>query len=531
MLRIRTSEDPQPKQISFGTPLQMGIDSAIGTAFPGWQRARMEARARVSTMLHQYAGAKTGIDRNPPQPLRNPDSPMAQSDAHQMQRRAQDQGRDNAFIGHLADQYRMYGFGDIQYIPNTGNKAINQKYRTFWRNWMKQADAQGRFHFVDMVQLAITGTIYNGRHGFIHHHNEDGTFQVQSVMGYNIGNPRTVQISPNNIAGTVIDNGGRVIGYDLYRLGISGTVHFVQRVPAVIFSCLNPVESADEYAAKTPLHAILNDAHDMKRVENAWMKKIQWAAYKTAVVNVPNATAPDPNEGLDPITGATARGHLIHQLPGEVMYGEDGFEVEFPTNPNPTNNENDYLLTKLAQIAMALNLPLPFVWVMMGLPGTYTRIISDQAKHVFRHGPMGQKWFERTALDDIKKMALFSGIVTGDIPWVDNWNEGYFLYPAHPTADAGEDSQVNLNENRQGVRSMARITGEDGLYWEDVDEQLANEAENKLILAQRTSDRFNLATGQDTTWRDTMPFIQSLSVNPPTPAETESAASQQQREN
>lgn len=524
-LQIISSEDRAPApRVNFGSPLQQRLDAAIGTAFPGWQRARMQARADVAR-LHQYAGADTGRNRNPPQPLRNPDSPLAQSDALQMQRRAQDQGRNNSFIGHLTMQYRIYALGDIQYIPNTGSKAVNQKYRDYWQEWMKGADVQSRFHFIDMVQLALSGTIYNGRHGLIHHHNEDGTFQLQSVMGYNIGNPRSIYTNPNLVSGMVIDQRGAVVAYDLYRLGINGTVHFVQRVPAVIFSCLNPVESADEYAAKTPLHAVLNDAHDMKRVENAWMQKIQWAAFKTAVFNTPNGAPPDPNSGgLDNDAGfGPANGRVRHQLPGEELHGEEGFNVEMLKNENPQNNETDFLETKLAQIAMALSLPLPFVWVMMGLPGTYTRLISEQAKRAFQHGPLGQKWLERIALNEIKKMALLSGIIRGVIPWTENWDKGHFLYPAHPTVDVGRESKANLDENRQGIRSMSTITGEEGKYWEDVDEQLALEAENKLALAQRTSQRFNSSTGENTTWRDTMPFIQSLSVNPPNPAETEAA--------
>lgn len=526
-MKIITSEDARARQpISYGSKFQQGLDGAIGALFPRWQLSRMESRARIA-QLHQYAGANTGRDRTPPQPLRSPDSPLAQADALQMQRRAQDQGRDNAFIGHLAKQYRIYALGDIQYIPNTGNKAANQKYRDFIHEWMGSADAQGRFHFIELMQLSLSGVIYNGRHGLIHHHNEDGTYQLQSVMGYNIGNPRAIYTNPNLVSGMVIDDAGRVVAYDLYRLGINGTVHFVQTVPAEIFSCLNPVASTDEYVAKTPLHAVLNDAHDMRLVENAWMKKIQWAAYKTAVFNTPNGSPPDgdvdPNANpLDgsPLAAAIARGMVRHQLPGEEMHGETGFNVEMFKNENPTNNETDFLLTKLAQIAMSLSLPLPFVWVMMGLPGTYTRLISEQAKRAFQHGPLGQKWLERTALNDIKKNALLSGIIRGVIPWVEDWDKGSFLYPAHPTVDVGRESKANLDENRQGIRSMSTITAEEAMYWEDVDEQLAIEAENKMILAHRTAERFNAVTGENVTWRDSMPFIQSLSANPPTPAQT-----------
>lgn len=529
-MKIFSSENPPPlaRKVSFGTRLQQGLDNVIGTVAPSLQLKRMQSRAAIA-QLHQYAGADTGRDREPPKPLRSPDSPSAQWDGLQMQRRSQDLGRDSAFIGHLVKQYRTYALGDIQYIPATKNKANKQKYRDFWDSWMTNADVQGRFHFIDLMQLGLSGVIYNGKHGLIHHHNIDGTFQVQSVSGYNIGNPRSVYTNPQNISGMVLDEAGRVIAYDLYTLTINGTVRFVQRVPAFIFSCFNPVQSTDEYSAKTPLHSVLNDAHDMRIVENAWMKKIQWAAYKTAQFNTPNGSAPGGgSEGMGdhplapPIGNNIAiNGYVRNQLPGEELHGEEGFNVEMIKNDNPQTNETDFLLTKLAQIAMSVNLPLPFVWVMMGLPGTYTRLISQQAKRAFQQGPLGQKWIERNGLNEIKKMALFSGIIRGDIPWDENWNRGIFMYPAHPTVDVGDDSKANLEENRQGIKSMATITAAESLYWEDVDEQLALEAENKMLLADRTAKRFNALTGEGTTWRDSMPFIQSLSANPPTPAQTE----------
>lgn len=503
-----------------------------GKFAPALQLQRM---GRGSTQLHQYGGAETGRERTPPRPLRNPDSPMAQSDALQMQRRAQDQARDNAFIGYLKTQYKTYCLGDVQYIPNTGNKAVNQKYRDFWQDWMSNADVQGRFHLIDLLQLSLSGIIDNGRHGFIHHHNQDGTFQLQSVMGYNIGNPRAVYTNPHEISGMVLDEGGRVIAYDIYKLGINGMVKFVQRVPSVIFSSLNPVASTDEYAAKTPLHAVLNDAHDMRVAEKAWMGKIQWAGMKTAIFNTPNGSPPDGDPNENPLDGAygalSAQGYVRHQAPGEEMHGEEGFNVEMLKNETPSSNELEFLQIKLAQIAMSLGLPLPFVWVMMGLPGTYTRLTSEQAKRAFQHGPMGQKWLERTALNDIKKWAILSGIIRGEIPHIDTWNKGSFMYPAHPTVDVGRESKANIDEFRSGLRSMSDITAESGDYWEDVDTQLANEAENKMELAYQVSQNFNAKTGEKTTWRDAMPFIQSLSPNPPSPADTQSEESKAKPEN
>jgi len=511
--------------ISFGTKFQQVLDSAIGTFAPSVQLARMQSRVKVA-QLHQYASADTKRSRNPPKSLRNPDSLSGQYDSLIMQRRAQDQGRDNAFIDHLTNQYRIYALGDIQYIPQTGDLKADEAYRAYWPDWMENCDSQGRFHFIDMIQLSLGGVFSNGRHGLIHHHNDDGTFQLQPIMGYNIGNPRTVYTNPNNIQGIRLAPDGSVIGFDLYKLTISGMVQFVETVPASIFSCLNPVQSTDEYSAKTPLHAVLNDAHDMKEVEAAWMDKIKWAAFKTAVFNTPNGSAPDgdPNaQGLDgPVGLSIANGRIRHQLPGEELHGEEGFNVEMLKNENPSNNESEFLLTKLAQIAMALCLPLPFVWVMVGLPGTYTRLISRQAQRAFQHGPYGQKWLERVALNKIKRKALISGINRGVIPWTKNWDKGIFMYPAHPTTDTGDDSKANLDENRQGITSMATITAEEGRYWKDVDMQLGDEAENKIRIAVEKAKSLSASSGIEITWTDVMPFIQSMSANPPPPAQQES---------
>lgn len=482
----------------------------------------MKSRAQIA-QYHQYAGAATGRDRRPPNPIRNPDNPMAQSDALAMIRRSQDLGRDSAFVGYLKQQYKTYCLGDIQYIPDTGDKRKNQQYRDYWSEWMTRCDVHGRFHFIDLLQLSLAGVIDNGRHGFIHHHNEDGTFQLQSVMGYNIGNPQAIYTNPQLVSGVVTDSFGRIVAYDIYKLTISGGVRFVQRVPAAIFSFLNPVESTDEISAKTPLHAVLNDAHDMYEVEGAWMKKIQWTSYQTAVFNVPNGTAPMSDPNVNPLDagtlGSPAYGKVVNQLPGQVHYGEEGFNVDVIRNETPTTNEADFLDRKLAQIAASLGLPLAFVKVMMGLPGTYTRLISEQAKRAFQHGPLGQKWLERNALNEIKNRAFISGIIREEIPYDAQWFKGHFMYPAHPNVDVGRESKANLEENRQGMRSMADITAEEGKYWEDVDSQLAAEAESKMVKAYEVAERFNKATGQKTTWIDALPLIQSISPNPPPPTE------------
>lgn len=511
-----TTEKKQIFQPTFGNGFQRGLDSVIGTFAPGWQKQRMQARLDVARF--QYAAAHSGRDRRPPQPLQSPNSVMHQLDALTMMRRSQDLDRDDSFIGHLAAMYRMYALGTFQYIPNTGSRRDNDKYRDFFDEWMTKADAVGRFHFIDMAQLSLVGTIFNGDHGLVHHHNEDGTFQLQSVPGYNIGNPRLSTADPHCIRGIVIDDVGRPIAYRLYSLDINGMSKFVAEIPAAIFSHINPVKSTDQYRSVTPLHAVLNDAHDIRKVEEWWMGKIKWSGSKVAIVNTSNGQGPppDPNThdflGADPLSQSVAS-RLVSVIPGEVIHGDPGMSIEMVDNQTPNPNETEFVRMKMAQIANSLHLPFPFVCVLMGLPGTYTRLISEQAKRTFQQGPLGQGWMRRTFLDEIKNKALMSGIIRGEIPYTERWNKGGFLFPAHPTVDVGRESDANLNENRQGIRSMSDITGEDGRYWADVDDQLSEEANNKIRIAIERAEEITKDTGVPVTWQEVMVHLQMMTPN------------------
>jgi hypothetical protein len=228
-----------------------------------------------------------------------------------------------------------------------------------------------------------------------------------------------------------------------------------------------------------------------------------------------------------PIDSAT-RGKLQPVAHGETIYAEPGTTIDIPKNETPSEQEMEFFTVKLQQIASALCLPLPFVYVMLGLPGTYTRLIGEWAARTFEDGPIGQQWLKRTALEDIKNRVFLSGIIRGEIPWTKNWSKGQWMFPARSSVDVGRESDANLKENAQGIRSMARICGEEGVYWEDEDDQLEMEAESKIERAIEAAKRLTAKTGVQVNWQDTMNHIQMVGPNPkPSPTDkqpTEAAA-------
>jgi len=111
------------------------------------------------------------------------------------------------------------------------------------------------------------------------------------------------------------------------------------------------------------------------------------------------------------------------------------------------------------------------------------RLQSEQARRAFHR--LQSFVLEPFYIDPIKELVLAVGIAKGAIRPTTNWNKGKWLYPAHPTVDVGRESQANLNENRQGLRSASRILGEQGERWRDEQEQIAIEARNILDLAKK----------------------------------------------
>lgn len=498
------------------------VDRFFGIFSPTSERERMQARQENIKARLAYDGARTGRDRAPAPPLIAPNSPSNQVDSVALMRRAGDQQRNNSFVNMLVQAMVDFTIGGhFEWIPNTGDPAANMAYRRWLSNWYKVADARGNHHFVDLVQMAFRGVIFQGNHGFIHHFNPDLSFQISSVRGQNIGNPQMPIINKNNIQGVLVDDAGHVVGYEIYRQTLFGTFQYVQTVPNIIFSHLNPVEDDEDYKNVSLLKTILNDTHDMNRLEAAWMKKIQWHAAKTAIVNPPNGSAPAPSQ-VDPdnllsdnpaMQGIQSRlQEIVH---GETMYGEPGMTIEAVRNETPTDQEMEYLEYKLQQIAGALGLPIHFVYVMIGisLPGTLTRFVLKRAQRTFQEGRIGQKWLQRVFLDEIVTRALWSAIARGEVPLTENWNAGSWMFTAHPSVDEGNDSDARLNENRMGIVSRSEICAARGRFAEDVDDEVRTEAKRKMMDAINLAKEISAETGVEIDWQQVMPHVQMMTPN------------------
>jgi capsid protein len=514
---------PKPPPPTLADKAGRMLDRFFGIFSPTTELARMQARVSSERARLAYNAAHSGRERAPAPALQAPNSPGNQVDANAMLRRSTDQQRNNSFVNTLVGSIVDFTIGrGATWIPTLKDPTKEMAYREFLNRWYKNADARGNHHFTDLIRMALSGVVYQGTHGFIHHHNPDLSFQISSVRGQNIGNPQTNRLDPNIVQGVVVGAGGNILAFDIYKQTIYNQWEFVDRVPDLIFSYLNPVESDDDLKNVTLLKTILNDTHDMSRLEAALMKKIQWHAAKNAVINPPNGRPPtprggDPNDFLSDSSGGGVgvQSRLLEVQWGETIYGEPGMGIEVVRNDTPTDQEMEFLEYKLQQIAGALQLPLPFVYMMVGasVPGTLTRAMSKRAQRTFQEGRIGQEWLKRTCLEELITKALMSGIIRGEIPWDEDWFRGEFMFTAHPTTDVGNESDAMLNENRQGVTSRKEICGAKGMYYGDVDAQIRREAKSKIIDAIQVAKEIQKETDVKMDWQQVMPHLQLMTPN------------------
>jgi Phage portal protein, lambda family len=512
---LKGTEAPKP---DYGTPWQRRVDEAIGFLSPSLQKKRMEARAEIARLKLNYEGGNSGRERRPIPPIQGSDDPLHQIQQIHLFQRAQDLMRNDGFATSIVEMFQTYCIGDLQYIPKVGTAAENQQYRDFFDEWMTTCDKRGRDSFVEMKKMAYAGFMTFGDHGEMDFHDENGGYQIQSVSGDCIGNPREVIINDRYIRGVIRDENGVPVGVRIFRRTLTDNYIFVRDVPYSIFTHYNPVQTSDEVKAKTPFHAVLNDLQDVREIENAWKMKIKWSSYKTGVFNVPNGGFPE--DGLDRLNSREMHGRLSHMSPGQEMIGEPGFTVSMLENNTPSQNELDAVTNILGKICAGVSLPLPWVWVVMGLPGTYTRLISKRAERTFQFGRFGQRWLKRNALVKQKNNAILSGILTGRIPFTKNWNRGQFVFPAHPSMDEGYDSKSDIDEYTRGLRSSAEMAAKRGRWHGDVEEEITIETTEKIQRAVDIADALNARNpALKLTWKDIVNYLGSISPNAKSPGD------------
>lgn len=455
------------------------LDKAVAVFSPTVALRRMVDREKMKMFI--YEGARNNRSRQGPQLLQGSESSRNQFDRIQLMKNARELAENTGFVKSILLKMTTYVCGDIRYQAKTGNTKIDSQYEDYFESWSRNCDLTGRHTFRELVQLAMMSTIRDGDMGFkIRRINDQ--FKLQSIEADRIGGPFAVMATSNYYSGITLDDDGVPLSYRIYERTPNNTYPKFQEVPAVEFVHFFDPFRLDQYRGVTAFHASITTIRDIHEILEFEKMAVKWGSSKAGIITSQTG-ADDSNVNFD-TTQQDAVGNTMQvesMEPGAVTRLASGEDMKLFENNRPSTTFAGFLETLYREIALSLNLPYGFVYDLSNLAGPAARLESAQAQRCFHRWQMLLK---DKLLDRVKNLILLNGISNGEIPKIKSWMNGKWLFPAHPTIDVGRESAANLNENRQGLKSAAKIFGEQGEDVEDELRQIAKEARLKLDLAK-----------------------------------------------
>ena len=460
------------------------LDKAIDNVAPSWGLRRLESR--VSKALFEYNAARTNRLYNPRQYGQVSESPQTVRDRIIMMWEARDLVEN---VPEIRASSRVFGINltPTEYSPTTGDRAYNAEVADYFHAWCKKSDVTGRHSFKKLIQLAAEERPVDGDCGFVIRRSGEG-LKIQLVPATRIGNPlKQADVSMNYFQGVWTNDFGEPTAYRVFQVDRTGVYHNPEDVPAANFCHYFDPFRVDQYRGVTDFHAGIRTARSLYEILEAEKAGVRFASQQAALVfsdrgaaNPRNLFTPNPSVTLG--NGQEQKNELSEV--GMIRYFGNADKIEvMPARPSQAFT--GFVQHLMHEISLAVGIPQAVLFGSQGYQGPSVRAEFAAADRVFtRHqGVLIDK-----VLDPIKNAVLIDAIARGEIssPTLKGGETlvqslrratcGEWRFPAKLSIDVGRESAANLNENRQGAKSLAEIASEEGTDAFSRLEQIAIEA-------------------------------------------------------
>jgi capsid protein len=469
------------------------FERALETIAP--QAALRRLQARVETALFSYNAAQTNRLYAPMQYGQPSESSQTVRERVVMMWEARNLVENCPEVKEVSRKFGNY-LTPTEYSPATGDRDYNATVGEWFHTWCKQADATGRNSFRKLVQLAAENRPVDGDCGFVIRRVGDG-LKLQLVPATRIGNPNEMGLdSENYFEGVITNEFGVPVAYRIYRVTREGVYFGAEDVPAGNFCHYFDPFRVDQYRGVTDFHAAIQTARMLHEILQAEKAGVRFASQQAALVFTDRGTAnsrnlftPTPSAVLP--SGQQQKNELSEV--GMIKYLGQADRVE--TMPaRPSTAFTGFIAHLMHELSIAVGIPKGVLFGTQDYAGPSVRAEFAAADRVFaRHqGVLVDK-----VLDPIKNAVILDAIARGEIPAppardgetpvqaLKRATRGEWRFPPKLTIDVGRESAANLNENRQGAKSLQEIASEQGTDAFTRLEQIAAEASFVKELSER----------------------------------------------
>jgi capsid protein len=468
------------------------LDRAIAAVAPSWGLKRLESR--VQAALFSYNAAQTNRLYAPKQYGTPSESGATVRDRIVMMWEARDLVENFPEAREISRKFGNY-LTPHEYSPTTGDRDYNGIVSEYFHNWCRYCDFTGRHTFKKLVQLAAENRPVDGDCGFAIRR-VDGELKIQLISGTRIGNPLDIGAQAENyFQGVVTDEYGRPVAYRIFRVTREGQYTDPEDIAAANFVHYFDPFRADQYRGVTDFHAAIRTARMLYEILEAEKAGVRFASQQAALVFSDRGTANSRNLFTPNPASTLANGQQQKNEQseiGNIRYFGTADKVEvMPARPSAAFA--GFVQHLMHEIAIGVGIPEGVLFGTQNYKGPSVRADFAAADRVFtRH----QGILQDKVLDPIKNMVILDAISRDEIPApprksgetvvqaLKRATRGEWRFPAKLTIDIGRESAANLNENRQGAKSLQEIAAEEGTDAFGRLEQIAIEASYVSELAK-----------------------------------------------
>ena len=446
------------------------IDRALENIAPTWALRRLESR--VQKHLFEYNAARTNRLYAPKQYGQPAESTQNQRDRVVMMWEARDLVENFPEAREISRKFGNY-LTPHEYSPTTGDRGYNQIISEYFHAWCKNCDVTNRHSFKKLVQLAAEERPVDGDCGFVIRRTTDG-LKLQLVPATRIGNPNMAAVeSENYFQGIITNDFGQPVAYRIFRVDRNGVYFGAEDIPANQFCHYFDPFRVDQYRGITDFHAAIQTArmlHDILQAEKAG---VRFSSQQAALIFNERGTANprnlfQPNPALSLPSGQQQKNELTEV--GMIRYFSNSDRVEvMPARPSQAFT--GFVQHLMHEIALGVGVPEGVLFGTQDYKGPSVRAEFAAADRVFakHQGVLTDK-----VLDPIKDAVILDAIARSEIPpptllagetmvqALRRATRGEWRFPAKLSIDVGRESAANLNENRQGAKSLQEIAAEEG---------------------------------------------------------------------
>lgn len=412
------------------------------------------------------------------------------------------------FLRGLVNEKARYSVGSgIRPQARSGDEAWDLAAETFFEQWSRVADLQGRYTWREMQRIASIAIDRDGEVFFRATAQTTGYPALQLILAHRIGDARSSIYEPSNpaareggqniIDGVVVNPQLRPIFYRyLMGDGIDPSARF-EDIPAQQLIHVGEASQGDELRYVTPLAPSINHLRDVGDAVGFEKMAIKISSYIALAIKSSNPQGADffgeATHSVNSQDNSEVTVESLGNAGGAIPRLGMGEDLISWTSNRPSQNFREFCDVLLREVCLNLGVPWEFAARPAEAGGAALRAVLVRAQRTFEQR---QALLIDRLCSRVWAHVITIGMSRGLIPQNDNWFKVEWQRPAAASVDYGREAAANLNDVRSGLRTYSEDYSERGLEWKDQLRQRATEAKYLAELAAE----FNLHPDQIATF-------------------------------